>query len=436
MFKKSASIVAGVFLLVSPSLAFALPPLTETQLQINALLAQVQQLTALIAQLQEQKAANAKSSSACISLARDFSEGSTDAGTNGEVSKLQRFLGVNPTGYFGPLTSRALQTWQNKNGITITTFGRGAVGPKTRAAMMQTCSQTNQNSHVSVVVPKAGDVVVSGKTTTVQIAFSDDIVKKVESFISARKSNFEFIIFSMGLLSKRTGEIIPLNDSGISSIRSGLFTFTFTPRTAVAGDAWIKSKALDATNRPVYLVGGEYKVVFRTKDGDRDAENITGKIYSTNDGWFTIQSGEQSGVSFEITHPQGEQSYSKGDVVPLQWRILGSDADFVPKYFSAELVPADDAKIGTFSGVSSCRLTSTFGGIAIPSPNTFDWTIPTSGTGMRHLADAEVPLCSMTGVPTGKYRIVANISTCSGFGCWEDPKAMSISDSSGIFEIR
>jgi peptidoglycan hydrolase-like protein with peptidoglycan-binding domain len=80
----------------------------------------------------------------CPNLTRTLVRGESGA----DVSALQQFLSKNllavtPTGYFGPLTQVAVQEWQSENGIvssgTPATNGYGIVGPRTRAAMSQTC---------------------------------------------------------------------------------------------------------------------------------------------------------------------------------------------------------------------------------------------------------------------------------------------------------
>jgi peptidoglycan hydrolase-like protein with peptidoglycan-binding domain len=69
----------------------------------------------------------------CFTIAHTLSYGSQ--GT--DVSNLQQFLGVKPTGYFGPATQKALMNWQISSGIihTARAEGAGSLGPKSRAAM-------------------------------------------------------------------------------------------------------------------------------------------------------------------------------------------------------------------------------------------------------------------------------------------------------------
>ena len=81
------------------------------------------------------------SSATCLDLNNALVIGSTDATTNGEVSKLQRFLvsaSVYPeariTGYYGTLTAQAVVRWQKVHGMDFVTLTSG-VGPMTRGKM-------------------------------------------------------------------------------------------------------------------------------------------------------------------------------------------------------------------------------------------------------------------------------------------------------------
>jgi len=86
--------------------------------------------------------------SSCTVLTKGMSLGSRDSRTNGEVTDLQAFLqqrgylAVDPTGYFGLMTSRAVQTFQKANGITP----NAQVGPITRGKIKALSCQTSQTS--------------------------------------------------------------------------------------------------------------------------------------------------------------------------------------------------------------------------------------------------------------------------------------------------
>lgn len=118
------------------------------------------------------------SGAGCLVLVHNLMPGDTDDKTEGEVSKLQRFLAEDSSiypegtisGFYGNATRRAVERWQAANGIATNgspeTNGYGAVGPKTRAAMAAKCQNNSAVNFRSV--PMAGkaplSVVFYGKT--------------------------------------------------------------------------------------------------------------------------------------------------------------------------------------------------------------------------------------------------------------------------------
>ena len=68
----------------------------------------------------------------CVTLERTLSPGSAGS----DVVKLQQFLGVKNSGYFGPLTLQKLIAWQIGHSIITSpkSAGAGVAGPKTRMA--------------------------------------------------------------------------------------------------------------------------------------------------------------------------------------------------------------------------------------------------------------------------------------------------------------
>ncbi len=68
-----------------------------------------------------------QSTGSCVELSRNLSLKSQ----GNDVTQLQQFLGVSPTGYFGSITKLAVMNWQQTHGIPLV----GIVGPATRAAM-------------------------------------------------------------------------------------------------------------------------------------------------------------------------------------------------------------------------------------------------------------------------------------------------------------
>jgi peptidoglycan hydrolase-like protein with peptidoglycan-binding domain len=71
----------------------------------------------------------------CGTLTHNLYLGSLDSQTGGDVSKLQKILGITPTGRFGTQTQTLVKQWQAANGIPTTSTSAGNVGPTTRAAM-------------------------------------------------------------------------------------------------------------------------------------------------------------------------------------------------------------------------------------------------------------------------------------------------------------
>ena len=158
MIKKIAFGGLGLALLISPAFALAQ---VDVQSQIASLLAQIKQLQALIQQLQGQSSTPVAGTSSCLDLNNALVVGSTDATTNGEVSKLQQFLvaaGAYPeariTGYYGTLTAQAVVRWQKAHGMDFVTLASG-VGPMTRAKLRETCS-TGSAQTVSVNISVSG----------------------------------------------------------------------------------------------------------------------------------------------------------------------------------------------------------------------------------------------------------------------------------------
>jgi hypothetical protein len=421
-----------------------LPVDQKQQVQQVAEQAITQANNALSAQT-NQASVSSKQNGLCIDLTQTLTIGSTDAQYDGEVHQLQTFLskeGVYPegmiTGTFDQATSRAVQNWQTAHGISLS-GNVAVVGPKTRLAMMQNCAgirNVDPNTPITIMSPKAGDTVVSGTKANVQISFSKSFSDKVDGLLAAGNT-FAAQPLSMGLLSERTGEIMTLSPidghyfhSDVidhSDIHVGAYTYPFIPRTAMVSGEW--------QSHPNYLPPGRYKVVVNTRN--EGSQNAIGRVYVEGD-WFTISSGNQAGISFQVTSPTAGQVFTKGSTLPLRWSITGSDSGFVPKYFYASLLSVGPDNTPRYQFTASgtlCSLTTTYGGIAIPPTSSLDWMIPTAGTGESKPMGEQTATCDVTGVKPGKYQIEASINDCSGVGCMSQT-VLQPSDSSGVFEIR
>ena len=170
--KKSIALLASAAFLVLPFAAIAqtatLPPPSnaiipggqssapasaQTGASDGDVLSQLQALQQRIAQLEAQYGGSAPAGAsqtagfACGAIVPTLGPGASGAG----VSQLQTFLASNPawypqgliTGYYGSLTTAAVQAFQSAQGIVSSgspsTTGYGQVGPRTAAAIQAQC---------------------------------------------------------------------------------------------------------------------------------------------------------------------------------------------------------------------------------------------------------------------------------------------------------
>lgn len=158
----------------SPSASAELGTVQLAQLQ--ALLQQVAQLQAQLLQLQggTQTAVNS-----CTQITHLLTMGSTDATTNGDVSKLQKYLAYDDyynygivTGYFGQVTLDAVRKWQDTENFYEeygTPAGRGVVGERSRAKIAESCNFVTINQHS--VVSSNNSFTLSGTAKNAQAVF-------------------------------------------------------------------------------------------------------------------------------------------------------------------------------------------------------------------------------------------------------------------------
>ncbi len=154
----------------------------------------------------------AATASSCVTLSHNLSGGATDATTDGEVTKLQQFLGLSPTtGYFGPLTLQAVEAWQVAQGITsggsADTTGYGFVGPRTRAAMSCSGSSTSDTSSTS-------------STTSTATSYSGSASATIDAASLTANANGA-ITLSGTATSVNTVSVLLTNSSGLT-VFSGL----------------------------------------------------------------------------------------------------------------------------------------------------------------------------------------------------------------------
>lgn len=170
--------IIGASLLVVPFLASGMDAAgSEYNNKIYALQEQIKALQAQLAALLEfKKDPMPTQSSACLSLKNNLVVGSTDATTEGEVSKLQCFLkssGYFPeakcTGFYGDLTAQAVVRFQKAHGMDFVTIKSG-VGPMTRSKMtcgqkVAQCATYESKPAITSISPSSGPI---GTTIEIQ----------------------------------------------------------------------------------------------------------------------------------------------------------------------------------------------------------------------------------------------------------------------------
>ncbi len=136
--------------------------------------------------------------STCVGLSNNMNYRARDAFTNGDVSRLQSYLNskgylsVSATGYFGPMTLRAVQKFQSENGL----FSAGYVGPLTRAKISSLSCGDIQTSLPVVysVSPSSGlvgsQVTINGSnfTSDTKVSFASGYASSI--FVSSNKITF------------------------------------------------------------------------------------------------------------------------------------------------------------------------------------------------------------------------------------------------------
>ncbi|MDO8590026.1 MAG: IPT/TIG domain-containing protein [bacterium] len=174
MFKKYTLLSLSLVLLAVPSLSFAATS-AEVQAQINAIKEQIQVLQQQLINLSQTElqpvSRPTQVPSVCPVFTHTLSRGINDAASEGEVTKLQQILAVDPTvypeglitGYYGVATERAVQRWQAKQGIVSSgspvTTGYGVVGSQTRARIITACHTPPSEiiGSITVLSPNGGE---------------------------------------------------------------------------------------------------------------------------------------------------------------------------------------------------------------------------------------------------------------------------------------
>jgi uncharacterized protein with FMN-binding domain len=115
----------------------------------------------------------------CSSVVRELRRGYTDRNTNGDVSKLQKFLKEElklsdadflPTGYFGKLTEKYVREFQKRNSISTT----GIIGKISRKKISDKCvSILPPINSGTTTIPTVPTSTSTSATTTTSALYKD-----------------------------------------------------------------------------------------------------------------------------------------------------------------------------------------------------------------------------------------------------------------------
>jgi hypothetical protein len=141
------------------------------------------------------------STTTCADITTTLSYGNYDTTTDGQVTVLQYFLhaqqylSVAATGYFGPLTFQAVESFQKSHGLEID----GIVGPQTAAGIKQADCQNT--APVSTAAPTIAAITpTSGATGTV--------VTITGTGFTAQNNIVHFASGGMGAIASATGSTL------------------------------------------------------------------------------------------------------------------------------------------------------------------------------------------------------------------------------------
>lgn len=143
-------IIVTALVVASSALPFAasaqvVAPITynSNEALLLELQAQLLQLQVRIAQLKAQMSGQDRAAIATtLGIGKTFNRNLAQGDQGDDVKKLQEFLNVPSTGYYGPETARAVQNFQQRSSIDAL----GIVGPKTRERLNQAISASQPGS--------------------------------------------------------------------------------------------------------------------------------------------------------------------------------------------------------------------------------------------------------------------------------------------------
>lgn len=295
-------------------------------------------------------------SNGCSGLASDLRIGVSDAAVNGQVSRLQAFLSMTPTGYFGTLTENALKRWQLVHHVVVSagTGEYGFTGPLTRAAMEKACStgstasaaqksgsstlSSSLTTSLATVPAAAGSVTTSTSSVPVLPA---SVPKPVSLFRAAKESpganlntlNEEYSIAMINALGKKQG----YSDSDLqqveAAIRQELATTTDLQRKFLnqinaqanaSHDSPLMSLLKQVVGKGLSFLGFPAVANASTGAPFGSAEIATAVICTCSDGiWLITMEPLPPTYAAVLAYQSGSQRYSNY-TLPFAQAVLGT----------------------------------------------------------------------------------------------------------------
>ena len=413
---------AAVLTVLLPFAASALSA-DEIQQQIQSLLAQISQLQQQLKQLQippvQPPPDIAPTPPICPTFTRTLAQGAS----GDDVTQLQQYLGVSPTGYFGPMTARAVAAVQADAGLSQV----GIIGPATRAWFWDRCGGGwHRNFSAS---PNSGPAPLA-------------VVFRATAIPNTSVGSYS-IDFGDGTSGQMIAPCSMELGVGCSSDMSANHTYSS-----------------DGTYTATLYYQPSF--VCNAPPGAACAQMMPAR---QTVGSVTIYvGGSTSNASISISSPRSGQSVSQGSTLGISWNSQNAPAGSVVGLWLIKTRPAGGVPLGCPDSNNPadfpCGATN-LGLIAggQPTSGTYSWVVPSAAqtaagcvsgstafdcikTYANYVSPCPVDSAGVCGsnITPGSYQIVAKLYTpansCLGGLCWPNSAPTFLAAAySGVFTI-
>ena len=411
----------------------------------------------------------------CPPLSFNLYEGVSDAVAGGQVSALQQYLGISPTGYFGSLTRARVAALQSQNAVYPVT---GGVGPRTRSLIARLCGagtptpaptptptnatfftlgtpfslssgQTGIESQARQLTIQLSQInLVNGtiysSSSSVQVVLGLDCAQGTQCFYHPQQTT----VITLGQSVLFQGYVITL-----SALTGAGATFTVTPGSSVTPTPTITSisPAVGSVGTSLTIYGSGFTndntVHFGTGGlahvpstnsgtmmtytipagvGPCDLINTSGPVVCSamvtqlQPGVYPVSVANLNGTSGQVfVTVSGQNIGGSGTYftqpITGQMATRGQDLLLAWNYGSTDATSLFGSNRSVVVLDLYTEVGSKVGTIAIPSAaqNTYSWHIP--GFPQNYMCTMQYPngLCGVN-IPTGRYYIKATV-TSDGF---------------------